>query len=194
MSRVIIAIMLTGCSWAFTTSPEPNKPCEGSEASPIADAAIAVSFGVATIFAAQEAAMPYGDDDAIGVAVVTGVIAGLYGASGITGFDRIGKCRRHEKQLYEDSLRRQTAAAAPVIQRRDAWQLTKQAQVAARAGDCATVYTIDEVLRGVDAEFHRTVFARDHAIIQCIAAREIPIEAPGTTPPAATAAPTPAPP
>jgi hypothetical protein len=187
VSRALVALLLTGCSWSFTTAPEPNKPCNTSEASPIADAAIAVSFGLAAIVAAKEASNSYSGDDEVGVAIATGLFAGLFTASAITGFDRIGKCRRHQKELYEQSLQAPqpgAASVAPVIQRRDAWQLTKQAQLAARSGDCETVYALDDVLRNLDGEFHRTVFSRDHAIIQCIARREIAIEPPSATPPA----------
>lgn len=52
--------------------------------------------------------------------------------------------------------------------RDEAWQLTKQAQTAARAGDCATVMELDVRVRELDLELHATAFARDVAIARCL--------------------------
>jgi hypothetical protein len=51
-----------------------------------------------------------------------------------------------------------------------AWQLTKTAAAAARAGDCAQVATLDVEIGRLDLEFHHTVFARDAAIARCLRA------------------------
>lgn len=69
----------------------------------------------------------------------------------------------------------QTPPPAPVDpraqkaqQRRDeAWALTKQAQDAARAGDCAKVTALSAQVGGLDAEFYGDVFMQDVAIQRC---------------------------
>jgi hypothetical protein len=185
MTRALLALLLSGCSFMFTTAPEPNKPCNTSEVSPISDAAIAVVLGLGTLGAIVETTEPYGDDDAKAAAITVGLFTALFTASAIKGFDNIGQCRRHQKRLYEESLTAQAAEPMPVSTRIDAWQMTKQAKAAARAGDCDTVAALEQVVRNLDSEFYRTVFARDHAIIQCTATREIPIAPPSATPPTA---------
>lgn len=183
-AALVLLVVLSGCSLAFTNAPkaeEPDKPCNDSEASPIADAAIAIVYGVGLVVAVSQMTEPYPDSEAQGLAIGSGLGAAIFGASAIYGFTNIGKCRRHNKELYEDSLRSQQGAEPPAS-RRDAWQLTKQAAAAARGGDCETTAALEQVVRGLDAEFHRTVFMRDAAIIQCTASREIPIEPPSATP------------
>lgn len=77
-----------------------------------------------------------------------------------------------------DSSQAPAPAADPAAERaareraeaRDrAWQLTKQAAAAARAGDCATVVTHDATVKQLDADFHATVFLRDAGIARCLA-------------------------
>jgi len=174
-------VLLCGCSLAFTSRPEPNTPCNDSEASPIADAAITVAFGLAMAAFINEAARPFGDSDAQGGAVITGVFAGAFGASAGVGFSRLGKCRRHNRELYEEAVAGQSKPASR--SRHDAWELTQQAKAAARAGDCETVAALDEVTRTTDREFYDAVFVRDAAIIACMSNREIPVEPPSATPP-----------
>jgi hypothetical protein len=49
-----------------------------------------------------------------------------------------------------------------------AWQLTRKAAAAARAGDCTTARAIASDVRALDEDFYTTVFARDAAISRCV--------------------------
>jgi hypothetical protein len=62
----------------------------------------------------------------------------------------------------------ETEARAEARQR--AWDLTKEAAAAARAGDCNAVLVATLRVQAIDAEFHATVFVRDVAIAQCLQA------------------------
>jgi len=52
-----------------------------------------------------------------------------------------------------------------------AWELTKQAETAARSRDCTQVQAIDPRVRDLDADFHVSVFMRDVAIQRCLRER-----------------------
>jgi len=52
--------------------------------------------------------------------------------------------------------------------RAHAIQLTMQAVMAARAGDCGTVRTIEVQVRDLDPEYRRRAFALDPAITPCL--------------------------
>jgi hypothetical protein len=60
-------------------------------------------------------------------------------------------------------------AVEPPAGRAQAWTLTQQAQVAARAGACPSVLRLGAEVAALDAEFHTVVFARDVAIARCLA-------------------------
>jgi hypothetical protein len=65
---------------------------------------------------------------------------------------------------------------APVQTRRErnratAWELTKQAEEAARSEDCTQVQAIAPRVRDLDSELHLTVFLRDIAIQRCLRER-----------------------
>ncbi len=51
--------------------------------------------------------------------------------------------------------------------RAEAWQITKQAQEAARAGDCPKVTELSAKVGGLDPEFYADVFMQDVAIQRC---------------------------
>lgn len=57
---------------------------------------------------------------------------------------------------------------APPDHRPEAWELTKQAQAAARSGDCATVRSLAPRIRELDPGVHDVVFMRDAAVGKCM--------------------------
>lgn len=68
------------------------------------------------------------------------------------------------------------AEHGPMLTRRErrraeAWELTKQAEQAARERDCVQVEAIDPRVRDLDLEFHGVVFMRDVAIQRCLRSR-----------------------
>jgi hypothetical protein len=64
---------------------------------------------------------------------------------------------RHKQ--YLESVRQQREAA---------WQLTKEAQQAARDGNCARVIEIDANVKAMDAELYASTFITDVAIQRCV--------------------------
>jgi hypothetical protein len=46
------------------------------------------------------------------------------------------------------------------------------------------VMALEQVVLGLDTEFHGTVFMRDAAIVHCMQTTEVPVQPPGETPPA----------
>jgi predicted small secreted protein len=93
-------------------------------------------------------------------------------------------------------------AIAAQKKRDQAWALTKQAQEAARTGDCAKVTALSAQVGALDAEFYADVFMKDEPIQRCFVPAEstpapsgTPLPPPsGTPPPPAPALPPPAPP
>lgn len=184
-----LLVLLCGCSFAFTESPKPDKPdvpCNASEASPVADAVFAIGFGIGAAAALTDGLNSSSSDrsDEITAAVITGLFAGVFGLSARSGLINVSACRRHNKELYDQQQAAATAPPQVSPARRDAWQLTKQAAIAARNGDCATVAALEQVVLGLDTEFHGTVFMRDPAIVRCMQSVETPVTPPGETQPA----------
>lgn len=197
--RYALLFLMAGCSLVFTNSPKPETTCNTSEASPIADGVFMLGYALATVELIKESTDQYSGDDEIPAAILTAGLGALFGASAYYGVNNIDKCRRHNKELYDQQVAessRPVRAQVPVP-RKDAWQLTKHAAIAARNNDCATVIAIDEVVSTLDPEFYRTVFMRDVGIVRCMTSSELPQAAPGATAPTAPApapvAPAPAP-
>nr|MBA3392310.1 hypothetical protein [Deltaproteobacteria bacterium] len=74
--------------------------------------------------------------------------------------------------------------------RAEAWEITKQAQAAARAGDCPKVTELSAKVGGLDPEFYADVFMQDIAIQRCFTgapaatpASPQPTQPPPTLPP-----------
>ena len=189
----VVALVANGCAFGATSAPDPNdpdKPCNTSEATPIMDGAWAVVFGISMGASINEATMEFSDDEAVPLAVMTGVVTALFAYSAYRGFDNIGQCRERQTRLAAEAAAAPTVTAQLPSRRQDAWEATKRAKTAARAGDCATVSTFGEVVFNIDPEFHMAVFVRDPAIAQCLTASQ-PL-APEPAPP--TSQPSPPPP
>jgi predicted small secreted protein len=82
--------------------------------------------------------------------------------------------------------------------RDQAWALTKQAQEAARAGDCAKVTELSAQVGAIDAEFYADVFMKDQPIQRCFVPADATPAPSGTPvpppPPAPSGTPVPPPP
>jgi len=61
--------------------------------------------------------------------------------------------------------------AGPPPKPNPAWDYTKKAEAAARAGRCDEVRDLDATVMMLDADFHDVVFARDVAIKHCMESR-----------------------
>lgn len=68
---------------------------------------------------------------------------------------------------WDDERHKQYLEAAKQ-QREAAWQLTKEAQQAAREGNCARVIEIDANVKVMDAELYASTFITDVAIQRCV--------------------------
>jgi len=54
------------------------------------------------------------------------------------------------------------------LARKQAWEMTQQAQAAARANDCGTVLALSGKVQTTDADFYDTIFIKDAAIRRCL--------------------------
>lgn len=64
-----------------------------------------------------------------------------------------------------------------------AWALTKEAQEAARVGDCAKVTELSAQVGALDVEFYGDVFMKDIAVQRCFVPAEAPPAPSGDPPP-----------
>src|SRR6185503_9108283 len=104
-SAAALALLCSGCALVFTNTPQPNRPCNDSEASPIADGAFAALYGITMAIAIDDAAGHSSpDDELIFGAVVLGGLTALHAYSAVKGFDNIGKCRKHNREVYQAEL------------------------------------------------------------------------------------------
>jgi hypothetical protein len=97
------------------------------------------------------------------------LLGALAVGSAVYGYRKVSECNRAKAIEREE---RTAAVAARKEHKRAqglAWIATQRAQVAARAGDCATVDKLDREVRDLDEEFHAAVFKQDVAIARCLA-------------------------
>jgi hypothetical protein len=168
MRGVLALLLLTSCSFALTNAPEPHRPCPTSRTPPLLDAATAVAAAGLSIAFVVTGDENYAESDAAGYATLAGLSAGLVAIAATRGFSNVGECREHNRDVEEEQLAAKRPRGVPQA-RLDAWEQTKQAEAAARTGDCATVVSLEKVVRTTDPELHATVFMRDVAIVRCLA-------------------------
>lgn len=179
--RAVLLVLISGCSFALTQSPEPRRPCPTSEVVPVIDGVAAAALLVTSIYFVASGGEDYAQTDNASYATVAGVGAGLYAIAATKGFTNVRACRDHQIELaFEERHAKRTA---PNVHAHDeAWSLTKRAAVSARNGDCKSVVGVDRALRDIDPEFHATVFARDVAIARCLVPKPLEATAPSPEP------------
>jgi hypothetical protein len=110
---------------------------------------------------------------------MSAVISGLFVGSAVYGSSRNAECEAEldvrraaqaEATARTERANEEAFAAAKAARDRKhhAIELAKQAADAARAGDCATVTTIDPQVCTLDADYRNSVFVRDVAVARCL--------------------------
>lgn len=141
----LVALLATAC-----TTPQARRAHRAGE---IATAGGLVGMLVAGVTAS---ALPKHED-----AILTGglvfVPISVFGALVYIATDKQANEHEHGPTMTRRERRRA-----------EAWELTKQAGVAAREQDCTQVEAIDPRVRDLDQDFHVSVFMRDVAIQRCL--------------------------
>jgi hypothetical protein len=165
----LVLVLVTGCSSLMVRAPRRDpgtRPvaCDESMAWPTLDMVGAVSVaGVGT--GAFLIATETGDGDPLAIMSLFGVFTTAYIISSGIGFASAKRCRGYNRAPLPPDPQLEARKRAQA----EAWQLTKQAAMAARVGDCASTQILDQRVRALDVEFHAVVFARDAAIARCAA-------------------------
>ena len=95
------------------------------------------------------------------------IAAGLMLASGLDGLEAAGGCHLQQRER-EQRAREAAALQQRIAAREQAWQLTQQAEAAARTGDCAAVVRLDPEIAAADRGVHDVVFAGDLGVGACL--------------------------
>ncbi|CAN5917949.1 hypothetical protein BH11MYX3_BH11MYX3_42710 [soil metagenome] len=169
-------LLLAGSACSFTMTPAPSPvpasgpvACTSADTRPALDALAAVTAaGVAFYFHAYA-----GPDHTSGaesfeyrtwgtVLVGTGLLAGA-----IYGHRVSGRCATARAELAARRRETERLARLREVTRATSWDLTKQAEAAALAGNCAIVAKLDARVKADDRAFYEAVFARSIAIKKC---------------------------
>ncbi len=170
----LLLAAVSACSFTMTPAPSPlpaSGPvtCTSADTRPALDALAAVTTaGVAFYFHAYA-----GPDHASGaesfeygtwgtVVVGTGLLAGA-----IYGHRVAGRCEAARTELLARQRASERLAKLREVARAKSWDLTKQAEAAALAGNCAIVAKLDARVKAEDRDFYEAVFARSIAIRNC---------------------------
>lgn len=159
--------------------PDYGGPIECSEdiGVPIFDTTWALGTLAATALVYQDIKEDRGSSDrAISQAAPLVLASALGMISAGYGYVMVSRCKRAKAldviQRAEAKQRRRERKEAMAR----AWILTKEAETAARSGDCATVAKLDAQVGQLDDDFHTTVFLGDVAIARCLGAVQAPAE------------------
>lgn len=141
----LVALLATAC-----TTPQARRAHRAGE--------IATAAGlVGMLVAGTTASIAHSHADAIMTAGLVFVPVAVLGAFVYIATDKQANEREHVPTMTRRERRRI-----------EAWELTKQAEVAARDSDCSQVEAINPRVRDLDQDFHITVFMRDAAILRCL--------------------------
>jgi hypothetical protein len=141
----LVTVLSVGC-----TTPQARKAHRAGE--------YATAGGLVGMLVAGTAASALpAHEDAILTAGLVFVPISVIGALVYIATDEQAREREHRPQLTQRERRRL-----------EAWELTKQAEQAAREQDCPQVEAIDPRVHDLDLEFHAVVFMRDVAIQRCL--------------------------
>lgn len=174
---IACVLVLAACSFTGVESPRWVAPgrveCHADIGVPTVDALVAVGSLSALIalharWQSEDGLDAYLDRDGM---ILLGTLGALSAAAALYGFHEVGRCERAQEALRARQLAASEQARARRAAREAAWQATKQAAAAARAGDCTTVARLDTDVHALDAVFHETVFVRDVAIAHCLGPR-----------------------
>jgi hypothetical protein len=144
-AAALVAVLVTGC-----TTTQARKAHRAGE---FATAGGLVGMLVAGTAAA---AVPAHEDTIMTIGLVFVPISVL-GALVYIATDEQANERDHGPKLTRRERKRL-----------EAWELTKQAEQAAREQDCTQVEAIDPRVHDLDLELHAVVFMRDVAIQRCL--------------------------
>lgn len=141
----LVAVLATAC-----TTPQARRAHRAGE--------VATAAGlIGMLVAGTAASITPSHDQAILTAGLVFVPISLVGALVYIATDKQAMEQTHAPTLTRRERRRQ-----------EAWELTKQAGLAAREQDCTQVEAIDPRVRDLDFDFHVSVFMRDAAIQRCL--------------------------
>ena len=99
------------------------------------------------------------------------LLSTVYGAHQFADCRSLNRLQDQQLEATRRDAERRDVAARDAAQRHDqAWQLTQQAEAAARATDCDTARLLEPNVLALDRDLHDTVFMRDAAIARCLSA------------------------
>jgi hypothetical protein len=174
MQRVALLVAVSACS--FTMTPPPSTvpasgpvSCTSADTRPALDLLAAVTTaGVAFYLHAFSGPNRESGEESFEYATWGTVVVGA-GFLGSAIYGRSVRSRCDAARAEVASRERDTARRAQEreVTRAKSWDLTKQAEAAALAGNCAIVAKLDARVKAEDREFYEAVFARSVAIKKC---------------------------
>jgi hypothetical protein len=170
-AAALIALACTTACSIIGVGAVPARPvapvqCTDDYLLPAIDIGVAIAALAGTVAAYTDDELDRTETRVLAIPLIAiAAIAGVSAPIGYTEVSACGRVKRNERAVAE----RTRSRANRVNSSRDrAWELTKGAATAARAGDCSTAIATSPEVQSLDAEFHETVFAADAAIARCL--------------------------